>query len=120
MYTKKELLKKLDEFLEDKSISERSKKDYKVDCVCYIKWYGTHKHLPEGQLYRAFLKALDNSDLSKKTIRRRKLIVGEYLVYIGIYSSSHLIVKNCNNMIRYYDITNSEIYLNGKKINFLE
>lgn len=118
MYQRKELITLLDEFLENKQVSERSKKDYKVDCMCFINWYQAHKHLKEGIVFRAFLNALDNSILSEKTKRRRRLIVGEYLVYIGIYSSSHLIIKK-GRFINYYDITDCEIFINGKKVEYV-
>lgn len=115
MYQRKELISLLDEFLENKNVSKRSIKDYKVDCMSFIKWYQTHKHLKDRMLYSAFLKALDNSELSEKTKRRRRLIVGEYLVFIGIYSSSHLIVKK-GKFVKYYDITDCDVFINGRKL----
>ena len=115
MYEKKELISLMDKFLENKNVSKRSMRDYKVDCMCFIKWYGTHKHLKDSLLYSSFLKALDNSELSEKTKRRRRVVVGAYLVFIGIYSSSHLIVKK-GEFVKYYDITNCDVFINGRKL----
>lgn len=115
MYTKDKLINQLDMFLKYKNTTKSTKKDYKVDCMSFINWYLLHKHLPDRLLYRAFLKSLDNSELSEITKRRRRIVVGEYLVYIGCYSSSHLIVKS-NDMVKYYDLINSEIFLNGEKV----
>lgn len=118
MYEKKELISLLDEFLENKQVSKRSMKDYRVDVMCFINWYQTHKHLREGLIFKAFLNALDNSNLSEKTKRRRKLIVGEYLVHIGIYSSYHLIIKK-GRFVNYYDISECEIFMSGRKIYYV-
>ncbi|WP_304818976.1 hypothetical protein [uncultured Clostridium sp.] len=118
MYKRKELISLLDEFLANKDVSKRSMKDYTVDIMCFINWYQTHKHISDKLLYKSFLNALDNSKLSERTKRRRRVIVGEYLVHIGIYSSSHLIVKK-GRIIKYYDVIDCEIFMNGVKIYYV-
>lgn len=68
-------------------------------------------------MYNMFIKALNKSKLSETTKRRRILIVGEFLIFIDMYSSTHVIIKNTkNNQIKYYDAQNSEIYLLGNRI----
>lgn len=118
MYSRKDLVDKLDEFLENKNAAKSSIKDYKVDCMTFIKWYSKHRDIEDGLLYNSFLKALDNSDLSHKTKKRKKIIIGEFLVYIGAFSSSHIIVKNERNIIKYYDVNECKIIMQGREIHF--
>lgn len=116
-YTRNELINKLDDFLENKEVKKRSAKDYRVDCMCFINFYLKHKHIQNGQMYNMFIKALNKSKLSETTKRRRILIVGEFLIFIDMYSSTHIIIKNTkNNQIKYYDAQNREIYLLGNRI----
>jgi len=116
-YTRNELINKLDDFLENKEVKKRSAKDYRVDCRSFINFYLKHKHIQNGQMYNMFIKALNKSKLSETTKRRRILIVGEFLIFIDMYSSTHIIIKNTkNNQIKYYDAQNSEIYLLGNRI----
>ncbi len=116
-FTRKELINKLDDFLETKELKKRSAKDYRVDCMSFINFYLNHKHIRNGQIYNVFIKALNKSKLSETTKRRRILIVGEFLIFIDMYSSTHIIIKNTkNNQIKYYDAQNSEIYLLGNRI----
>lgn len=103
-YTRNELINKLDDFLENKEVKKRSAKDYRVDCMCFINFYLKHKHIQNGQMYNMFIKALNNSELSDTTKRRRILVVGEFLFFLDMYSSTHIIIKNnANNQIKYYD-----------------
>ena len=118
MFTKDELLQKLNDFLKEKNTTVKSTiKDYKVDIMYFINWYMIHKHLPDRLLYATFLNSLNNTELSTRTKRRRSIIVGEYLVYIDCYSSTHLIVKT-KSMVRYFDLKDNEIFFNGKKVQF--
>ena len=65
------------------------------------------------------IKALNNSKLSDTTKRRRILVVGEFLFFLDMYSSTHIIIKNnANNQIKYYDAKNSEICILGNRIDF--
>ena len=103
-FTRKELINKLDDFLETKELKKRSAKDYRVDCMSFINFYLNHKHIKDGQMYNVFIKALNNSKLSDTTKRRRILVVGEFLFFLDMYSSTHIIIKNnANNQIKYYD-----------------
>lgn len=116
-YTRNELINKLDDFLENKEVKKRSAKDYRVDCMCFINFYLNHKHIKDGQMYNVFIKALNNSKLSDTTKRRRILVVGEFLFFLDMYSSTHIIIKNnANNQIKYYDTRNSEICILGNRI----
>lgn len=116
-FTRKELINKLDDFLETKELKKRSAKDYRVDCMSFINFYLNHRHLKDGQMYNVFIKALNKSKLSETTKRRRILIVGEFLIFIDMYSSTHIIIKNTkNNQIKYYDARNSEICILGNRI----
>lgn len=116
-YTRNELINKLDDFLENKEVKKRSAKDYRVDCMSFINFYLNHKHIKEGQMYNVFIKALNNSKLSDTTKRRRILVVGEFLFFLDMYSSTHIIIKNnANNQIKYYDTRNSEICILGNRI----
>lgn len=116
-YTRNELINKLDDFLENKEVKKRSAKDYRVDCMCFINFYLKHKHIQNGQMYNMFIKALNNSKLSDTTKRRRILVVGEFLFFLDMYSSTHIIIKNnANNQIKYYDERNSEICILGNRI----
>lgn len=118
MFTKDELIKKLNDFLKEKNTTVTSTlKDYKVDIMYFINWYMIHKHLPDKLLYASFLNSLNNTELSIRTKRRRSIIVGEYLVYINCYSSTHLIIKT-KSMVRYFNLKDNEIFLNGKKVQF--
>ena len=116
-YTRNELINKLDDFLETKELKKRSAKDYRVDCMSFINFYLNHKHIKDGQMYNVFIKALNNSKLSDTTKRRRILVVGEFLFFLDMYSSTHIIIKNnANNQIKYYDTRNSEICILGNRI----
>lgn len=116
-FTRKELINKLDDFLETKELKKRSAKDYRVDCMSFINFYLNHKHIRNGQIYNVFIKALNNSELSDTTKRRRILVVGEFLFFLDMYSSTHIIIKNnANNQIKYYDARNSEICILGNRI----
>lgn len=116
-FTRKELINKLDDFLETKELKKRSVKDYRVDCMSFINFYLNHKHIKDGQMYNVFIKALNNSKLSDTTKRRRILVVGEFLFFLDMYSSTHIIIKNnANNQIKYYDARNSEICILGNRI----
>lgn len=89
-FTRKELINKLDDFLETKELKKRSVKDYRVDCMSFINFYLNHKHIKDGQMYNVFIKALNNSKLSDTTKRRRILVVGEFLFFLDMYSSTHI------------------------------
>lgn len=116
-FTRKELINKLDDFLETKELKKRSVKDYRVDCMSFINFYLNHRHIKDGQMYNVFIKALNNSKLSDTTKRRRILVVGEFLFFLDMYSSTHIIIKNnANNQIKYYDARNSEICILGNRI----
>lgn len=118
-YTRNELINKLDDFLENKEVKKRSAKDYRVDCMSFINFYLNHRHIRNGQMYNMFIKALNNSELSDTTKRRRILVVGEFLFFLDMYSSTHIIIKNnANNQIKYYDAKNSEICILGNRIDF--
>ena len=92
-FTRKELINKLDDFLETKELKKRSAKDYRVDCMSFINFYLNHRHIKDGQMYNVFIKALNNSKLSDTTKRRRILVVGEFLFFLDMYSSTNII--NC-------------------------
>lgn len=114
-FTRKELINKLDDFLETKELKKA--KDYRVDCMSFINFYLNHRHIKDGQMYNVFIKALNNSKLSDTTKRRRILVVGEFLFFLDMYSSTHIIIKNnANNQIKYYDARNSEICILGNRI----
>ena len=116
-FTRKELINKLDDFLETKELKKRSAKDYRVDFMSFINFYLNHRHIKDGQMYNVFIKALNNSKLSDTTKRRRILVVGEFLFFLDMYSSTHIIIKNnANSQIKYYDARNSEICILGNRI----
>lgn len=85
--------------------------------MSFINFYLNHRHIKDGQMYNVFIKALNNSKLSDTTKRRRILVVGEFLFFLDMYSSTHIIIKNnANNQIKYYDARNSEICILGNRI----
>lgn len=111
------LEKKMYEFINTKKLKPSSEKDYKVDCRNFIRWYQKHSDIPADYVYDYYMQCLENTKYTITTKERKKKVVGEFLVFLGIYSRSHIIIQNNKTKrIRYYSTLEYSTYFEGKKI----
>lgn len=105
------------EFVDAKNLKPSSQKDYKVDCRNFIRWYQTHSDIPDDCVYDYYMKCLENTKYTMKTKQRRKRVVEEFLVFLGMYSRSHIIIQNNKTKkIMYFSSLEYSTYFEGKKI----